>query len=88
MKGKTENEIRLENESTQRILKIKKLAEELASVTNSSLVTYDEIAQAFGGIHSYLFNQLLLGMIKNLKYRKGDGRILPQLFEAYEKIWG
>lgn len=86
--NKTESEIRREYESRKRIEEIREATKKLADLVNSSLVTTDEVSQGWAFVHSYLFNTILVGALKNVQYRKGDGRLLPQIHKASKEIWG
>ena len=61
----------------------------LDKATNSTIVGPTEIYRAFQGMHSYLLNQLILGLLKVCAdpHRQGDGRIHLDIQKLAKELW-
>ena len=71
-------------------MELKKAVEDLDKATNSTLISYGDIAKAFSEMHPYLLNQLMLGLLKVCTYpiRQGDGRIDARVQKLALEVWG
>jgi len=65
-------------------------ASALDKATNSTIVGPTEIYWVFRYMHSYLLNQLILGLLKVCADpgRQGDGRINPDIQKLAKELWG